>query len=96
MPHKKVVNGAALRGRKVVRDLVPVVALRLPPANGYEPSGFGLIEPRTLRSDEPDFFPRAPRPGAGAIALSAFPERRCGACAEAKNSPEFAARIIGQ
>ena len=42
------------------------------------------------------FFPRAPRPGAGAIALSAFPERRCGAWAEAKNSPEFAARIIGQ
>ncbi len=41
------------RGRKVVRDLVPVVALRLPPANGYEPSGFGLIGPRTLRSDEP-------------------------------------------
>jgi hypothetical protein len=45
-----------LRCRKVVRDLVPVVALRLPPANGYEPSGFGLIGSRTLRSDEPDFI----------------------------------------
>ena len=39
-----------------------------------------------MSSGRNDFFPCAPRHGAGAIALSAFPERRCGAWAEAKNS----------
>ncbi len=38
-----------------------VTTSRLPPANGYEPSGFGLIGPRTLRSDEPFFCTAKPR-----------------------------------
>ncbi len=38
-----------------------VTTSRLPPANGYEPYGFGLIGPRTLRSDEPFFCTAKPR-----------------------------------
>ena len=49
-----------------------------------------------MSSGRNDFFPACAAPRAGAIALSAFPERRCGTWAEAENSPEVAARIIGQ